>query len=135
MLFLSYFIRLFAPVINPMGVIGFIFYLLYMMDYWLYNEPFLKHNPQFPVEILGKISFDIGFLIFGISILAFILGILFGVKAYRNDIPFNGLWTKSNNELLSVSISTTLKYAFSFFAYPYAIFLVHFCIVYFQTMH
>ena len=116
-----------APIVNPMGIIGFISYVLYMMDYWLYCScpQYTTYEPEFPVEILGKISFTNGFIFLGLSIFIFIVGVIFGIKAYRYDIPLRWSWAKSKNDVFSFSLSTIVGYAFYFVAYPYAIFMVY----------
>lgn len=125
---ISYIIRLLSPVVNPMGVIGFICYIMYVVDYvTLCLDPATKET-QWPVEVVGKVTYANGWLYFIVCTIVFIGGIVFGIKAYRNDIPARWLWSKSKNDLFSFSLSTVLWYAFSFVAYPYTVFLIHFFI-------
>ncbi len=129
----SYIIRLLAPLVNTLGLIGFIAYGMYALSFHLYSEDPLSHVPDLPVEILGMISYANGWMFLAISIGIFILGLWYGIKAYKNDIPVRWLWSKSKNSLFDFSLTTILGYGFCFAAYPYAIFLIHFTVVYYQV--
>lgn len=129
----SYIIRLFAPLVNTLGVIGFFAYLIYALDSYLYSEDPLTHVSSCPVEILGTIGYANGWMFFVVSIIIFILGIWYGIKVYKNDIPVRWLWSKSKNNLFDFSLTTIAGYGFCFAAYPYALFLIHFMVVYYQA--
>lgn len=117
----SYIIRSLAPVINPMGVFGFFLYITYAFDSSLYSEQLL--------DTLGKISYVDGWLLFVVSTFVFVIGIIFGLKSYKNDIPLRWSWSKSKNELFGFSISTILGYGLYFVAYPYAFLFIHFIVM------
>ena len=81
------------------------------------------------MEAFGKIGYAKGGMLFVISIVVFILGLWYGVKAYKNDIPVRWLWSKSKNALFEYSLTTVVGYAFYIVAYPYAIFFIHILIL------
>lgn len=49
-----------------------------------------------------------------------IVGLVFGIMAYRRDIPPRWFWSRSANELFSFSVTAVLGYAVTFAAYPLA---------------
>lgn len=57
-------------------------------------------------------------------IILFVVGIIFGVKAYQLDIPLRWSWSKSFNELFDFSVFRVLGYGWSFAMWPAAIYLV-----------
>ena len=133
LIFISYIIRLLAPLVNTLGLIGFFTYGMYALDSNLYSEDPLNHVSNFPVEILGTIGYANGWMFLAVSIGIFILGIWYGIKAYKNDIPVRWLWSKSKNSLFDFTLTTIVGYGFCFAAYPYALFLIHFMVVYYQV--
>lgn len=125
----SYIIRLLAPLINPLGLLGFISYIMYAIESNMYHKAPLTYVSEFPEEILGTISYANGWMLFAVSIFIFTLGIWYGVRAYKNDIPVRWLWSKSKNKLFDFSLTTIVGYGLCFVAYPYAIFFIHFMVV------
>ena len=91
---IAYIINLFAPIINTLGLLGLIGCCVY---------------EDFDALIYGAIAAVVGFV--------------FGIVAYRNDIPPRWTWAKSKNELFKFSVTTVLGYAWSFAAWPFAIYL------------
>lgn len=53
-----------------------------------------------------------------------IAGLVFGIFAYRRDIPPRWFWSRSTNELFSFSVTAVLGYAVTFAVYPLAWFIV-----------
>ena len=49
-----------------------------------------------------------------------LIGLVFGIIAYRRDIPPRWFWSRSANEIFEFSISAVLGYAINFAAYPLA---------------
>lgn len=92
---LAYIINLFAPIVNIVGAIG----------------------------LCGCIIYD-DYYILSIAIPLFIVGFVFGILAYRNDIPPRWFWAKSVNEIFSFSVLAVLGYAWSFAAWPFTIYIV-----------
>ena len=92
---LSFLINLFAPIVNPLGAIG----------------------------LCGCIAYG-DFHILGIGGAWAIVGIIFGIIAYHNDIPPRWFWSKSKNEIFSFSVSAVLGYAWSFAAWVFAIYMI-----------
>ena len=93
---IAYIINLFAPIVNVVGAFGLLGSLIY---------------EDFYVLIYGGI--------------AAVIGLVFGIAAYRNDIPPRWFWSRSKNEIFSFSISAVLGYAWSFAAWAFAIYLVN----------
>ena len=93
---LSFLINLFAPIVNTLGAIG----------------------------LCGCVAYG-DFHILGIGGALAIVGIIFGIIAYRNDIPPRWFWSKSKNEIFSFSVSAVLGYAWSFAAWAFTIYLVN----------
>ena len=94
-LVLAYIINLFAPIINPVGGFGLIACIVYD-----------------DLHILG------------VAGPCAIAGAIFGILAYRNDIPPRWSWAKSKNDIFRFSISAVLGYAVSVAMWPCAIYLV-----------
>ena len=120
----SYILRLLAPVVNCLGIIGFIWYIMCILG----GDP-SSETHEATMEAFGKIGYAKGGMLFVISIVVFILGLWYGVKAYKNDIPVRWLWSKSKNALFEYSLTTVVGYAFYIVAYPYAIFFIHILIL------
>ena len=92
---LAYIINLFAPIVNTVGLLGLIGCIVYEDLYML-----------------------------GIAAPVAVAGLIFGIFAHRNDIPPRWFWSKSKNALFEFSVSAVLGYAWSFAAWPLAIYLV-----------
>lgn len=92
---IAFIINLFAPIVDIIGAIG----------------------------LLGAFIFgDFYIFIYG-AILA-ILGLVFGIAAFRNDIPPRWSWSKSKNQLFTFAVTAVLKYMWSFAAWPFAIYII-----------
>ena len=59
------------------------------------------------------------------TVILFIAGLVFGIFAYRSDIPPRWFWSKSKNQIFSFIITTVLGYAWNFAMWPCAIYLVY----------
>lgn len=92
---IAYIINLFAPIVNTLGAIG----------------------------LCGCIVYD-DFHILYIAAAMAIVGFIFGIIAYRNDVPPRWFWSESRNRLFEFSVSAVLGYAWNFAAYAGAIYLV-----------
>jgi hypothetical protein len=92
---LAFIINLFAPIVNTIGAFG----------------------------LLGCIIYDDLHILALVSILA-IVGLVFGIFAYRMDIPPRWFWAKSKNELFRFSVTAVLGYAWSFAMWPCAIYMI-----------
>lgn len=49
-----------------------------------------------------------------------VLGLVFGIAAYRNDIPPRWFWSRSANEILENSVTIVIGYMVNFATYPLA---------------
>lgn len=82
------------------------------------------------VLLVGGITFlmyavgegDVELLIY--SGIAFVGGIVFGIFAYKNDIPPRFFWSKSKNEIFEFSVSSILGYGIYFGLLPSAIYFI-----------
>lgn len=92
---ISYILNLLAPIVNTLGAIGFC--------------------ACFPYD---------DFHILWISGVAAIVGIIFGIFAYKNGISPRWFWSKSADEIFSFSVTAVLGYAVNFAMWPCAIYLV-----------
>ena len=92
---ISFIINLFAPIVNPLGLLG----LLYVFT-------------QGDVEVL-----------IGSAALA-VVGFVYGIIAYHNDVPPRWFWSKSASSLFEFSVTAVLGYTWSFAAWPFAIYIV-----------
>ena len=92
---ISFIINLFAPIVNPLGLLG----LLYVFT-------------QGDVEVL-----------IGSAALA-VVGFVYGIIAYHNDVPPRWFWSKSVNQLFSFAVTAVLGYAINFAMWPCAIYFV-----------
>ena len=84
-----------APIINLLGIFGFIQAVL--NDDW--------------VELFIAIPFAV-------------VGLLFGIKAYRLGIPPRWFWSKSANDIFDYTVTAVLGYTFMFAAMPLGWYLV-----------
>ena len=73
---IAYIINLFAPIVNFLGMIGLCGCLVY---------------ESYSTLIIAGIMA--------------IVGLVFGVAAYRNDIPPRWFWSKSKNDLFGFSVT------------------------------
>ena len=84
-----------APIINLLGVLGFVQAIL--NDEW------------------GRLLVAVSFA--GV-------GLLFGIRAYRLGIPPRWFWSKSANELFDYTVTAVAGYTFMFAAMPLGWYLV-----------
>lgn len=92
---IAFIINLFAPIVNIVGLLG----------------------------LIGSIVYeDFNTLIYGA--IAGVVGFVFGIIAYRNDIPPRWFWSKSASSLFEFSVTAVLGYTWSFAAWPFAIYIV-----------
>lgn len=94
-LVIAYIINLLAPIVNTIGAFGLIGCIVY-------DEPEM--------------------LIYG-GIVA-VVGFIFGMVAYNNDIPPRWFWAKSKNQIFSFSVTAVLGYTWSFAAWVFAVYMV-----------
>ena len=92
---IAYIINLFAPIVNTLGAIG----------------------------LCGCIVYDDFHILYTAAAMA-ILGLVFGIIAYRNDIPPRWFWSKSKNQIFEFSVSAVLGYSWSFAAWVFTIYLI-----------
>ena len=93
---IAYIINLFAPIVNVLGMIGLCGCLVY---------------ESYSTLIIAGIMAIVGFI--------------FGIAAYRNDIPPRWFWSKSKNDLFSFSVTAVLGYTWSFASWVLAIYLIN----------
>ena len=101
---LAYIINMFAPIVNAIGAIGLCVCVVYEALHVL--------------AIAGAMA---------------VVGFVFGIFAYRLDVPPRWFWSKSKNELFEFSISAVLGYAWSFAMWPCAVYLVRHVLVLLQN--
>ena len=92
---LAYLINLFAPILNIIGTLGLCFCVV---------------NDAFHVLAIAGVMAVVGFV--------------FGIFAYRLDVPPRWFWSKSKNELFEFSIMAILGYALNFAMWPCAVYLI-----------
>ena len=92
---LAYILNLFAPIVNILGVFG----------------------------LCGCIVYDDWHML-GIAAPLAVVGLIFGIFAFRNDIPPRWFWSQSKNDLFAFSVTAVLGYAMNFAAWPLAIYLI-----------
>ncbi len=91
----AFFINLLAPIVNVVGIIG----------------------------LCGMgAQGDWGHMIW--CVVLFVVGIIFGVKAYNLDIAPRWLWSKSFNELFKYSVFRVMGYGWNFAMWPSAIYFI-----------
>lgn len=96
---IAYIINLCAPLVNACGLIG----------------------------LCGIVAYqDWGVL--SIAGVAAVIGFVFGIAAYKNDIPPRWFWAKSRNQIFEFSVAAVLGYAYSFAAWVGFIYFIN-CIV------
>lgn len=91
----AYILNFFAPIIDILGVIGL-----------------------FSCVITGD------FLILIFAGILWLVGLIFGISAYKEDIPPRWTWSKSANELFKFSITAVLGYAGNFAMWPCAFYTI-----------
>ena len=94
-LVIAYIINLFAPIVNVVGLLGLCGCIVY--------------DDVYVLAIAGGL---------------FVVGIIFGIAAYRLDIPPRWFWSKSRNDLFKFSVTAVLGYAWSFAMWSMAIYFV-----------
>ena len=95
MVVLAYIINLLAPVVNILGLLG----------------------------LCGCVVYEDLYILLIAGIMA-VVGLVFGIFAYRLDIAPRWFWSKSRNELFSFSVTAVLGYAGSLAMWPCAIYLI-----------
>ena len=81
------------------------------------------------IDILGAfglcacvISDDFQILIY--AGILWLVGLIFGIFAYKEDVPPRWSWSKSANELLEFAITAVLGYAWNFAMWPSAFYII-----------
>lgn len=92
---IAFIINLFAPIVHPLGVLG----LCGCVFYEEYQS----------LKQAGALA---------------VAGLIFGLLAYRQDIPPKWFWTKSSNQIFRFRIFAVVGYAWSFAAWPLAVYFV-----------
>ena len=92
---LSFIINLFAPIVNLLGMLGLCLAFTEGEDKILLSSAALA-----------------------------VVGLVYGIIAYRNDIPPRWAWSKSVNQLFSFAVTAVLGYAVNFAMWPCAIYVV-----------
>ena len=95
MVVLAFIINLLAPVVNFLGMLGLCACVIY---------------EDFPVLLFSGIMA--------------VVGLVFGIFAYKLDIPPRWTWSKSKNDLFRFSVTAVLGYAGSLAMWPCAIYMV-----------
>jgi hypothetical protein len=95
MIVLAYIINFLAPLVNFVGLLGLFACIIY--------------------EELSVLLFA------GVMAL---VGLVFGIFAYKLDIPPRWSWSKSKNDLFRFSVTAVLGYAGSLAMWPCAIYMV-----------
>lgn len=95
MIVLAYIINLLAPLVNFIGLLGLFACIIYE---------------------------DLSVLLFA-GVMA-VVGLVFGIFAYKLDIPPRWSWSKSKNDLFRFSVTAVLGYAGSLAMWPCAIYMV-----------
>ena len=95
MVVLAYIINLLAPVVNFLGMLGLCACIIY---------------EELPVLLFSGIMA--------------VVGLVFGIFAYKLDIPPRWSWSKSKNDLFSFAVTAVLGYAGSLAMWPCAIYMV-----------
>ena len=95
MVVLAYIINLLAPVVNFLGMLGLCACVIY---------------EELPVLLFSGIMA--------------VVGLVFGIFAYKQDIPPRWFWSKSKNDLFRFSVTAVLGYAGSLAMWPGAIYLI-----------
>lgn len=97
---IAFVLNLFAPFVNLLGLCGF-YHIVWVIE------------SMRMLAVVGVFA---------------LIGLIFGFRAYKLDIPPRWGWSKSPNQLFSFAISTILGYAMMFAAWPCAICFVKFLI-------
>lgn len=95
MVVLAYIINLLAPVVNFLGMLGLCACIIYK---------------------------DLYILV--IAAVMAVVGLVFGLFAYKLDIPPRWTWSKSKNDLFRFSVTAVLGYAGSLAMWPGAMYLI-----------
>lgn len=95
MIVLAYIINFLAPLVNFVGLLGLFACIIY--------------------EELSVLLFA--------GVMA-VVGLVFGIFAYKLDIPPRWSWSKSKNDLFRFSVTAVLGYAGSLAMWPCAIYMV-----------
>ena len=95
MIVLAYIINLLAPLVNFVGLLGLFACIIY---------------EEFSVLLFAGVMA--------------VVGLVFGIFAYKLDIPPRWTWSKSKNDLFRFSVTAVLGYAGSLAMWPGAIYLI-----------
>lgn len=100
---IAYIINFFAPLVNFLGLIG----------------------------LCGAVAVgDWGVL--SIAGVFAIVGFVFGILAYKNDIPPRWFWSRSRNEIFEFSVSAVLGYTYNFVAWVGFIYLISYVVAHME---
>jgi hypothetical protein len=93
---ISFLLNLMSPIVNILGFLG-------VGCAWLMDDN---------MEVLIMTA------------VAVVVGLIFGIFAYRNDIPPRMFWTGSVNDIFEFSVTAVLGYAFNIAMYPPCVYFI-----------
>ena len=99
LIIISFIINLFAPIVNPLGAIGICLCII--------------EDDSHILAISGALA---------------VVGLIYGIFAYRLAIPPRWFWSRSINAIFSFSVTAVLGYAGSFALWPPAVYFVQYII-------
>lgn len=128
MLVISYILNKLSPIVNPLGVLGLLLSILVCADCG-------RFTVEGDYEAICSCSVQ-GFHmeLYLVTIILAVVGLIYGIFAYKNDVPPRWTWSKSRNALFEFSIAAVLGYMVNFAMWPPCVFIVKYFIGIFQNI-
>lgn len=117
----SYILNKLAPIVNFIGVLGIIGSICVCSDCG-------KWTVDSSGDMCSCITAGVHWTLYSMTIVFAVIGLIFGIFAYKNDIPPRWTWSRSRNSLFEFSIAAVLGYAVNFAMWPPCVFFVRFII-------
>lgn len=122
MLVISYILNKLSPIVNSLGVMGLILSILVCAD----CGKFTVEGDYEEICSCAVQGIHIGLYV--IMIICSVIGLVYGIFAYKNDVPPRWTWSKSSNALFEFSIATVFGYVVNFAMWPPCVFIVKYII-------
>ena len=128
MLVISYILNKLSPIVNTLGVMGLLLSILVCADCGRFT---VEGNYE---EICSCVVQGMHMGLYVTVVICAVVGLIYGIFAYKNDVPPRWTWSKSHNAMFEFSIAAVLGYMVNFAMWPPCVFIVKYFIVMFQNI-
>lgn len=118
MLVISYILNKLSPIVNCLGVMGLFLSILVCSDCGRFTvEGDYKEICSCAVQ-----GIHIGLYV--TVVICAVVGLIYGIFAYKNDVPPRWFWSKSRNSMFEFSVTAVFGYMVNIAMYPPCVYFI-----------